>query len=378
MKVRSSWAPLALLLVACLTGFVRPNDCDCSYHPGGCVIKVAAPVGFKCRCSYKGGWTCGGAAFPCVGNEQCPGNLADYCACNLGGGDCDGYKNPVTDCQNSGRPRIGVAGSGACDCSYHPGGCTISDPAPFGWKCVCAFKAGWTCSGWPQQCAASEICLGEDYSYCGCQQGGGDCDGYPDKPSCSSSYVSNTCDCSKASDWNTGQYTIDEVTYDSNSLKLHASQPIVLAEKDILNDSGGIQTITLRVGEALTQTSSFTRTQGISIENGVTFKVGVPDIAESSTSFSVTNSFSHTYGESESFASTFNTAFTCNGAPHKHTKCSVIMQKGRVDVPYTMTVKHKIIPNCECESYGVWSGTQIYNAKLSSKEVEPCFSQGCV
>lgn len=380
MEFRSSWLSSAWIFVACLTGFATSRDCECSYHPGGCVITDAAKVGFKCRCSYMGAWTCSGTAFPCVGEEQCPGNLADYCACNLGGGDCGGYINPVTECKGSGKPRIGVADSGTCDCIYNygNGGCTIYEPAPFGWKCVCTYQGFWSCGGWAQQCAFSEVCVGEDYSYCGCQQGGGDCGGYPDKPDCPSPYFSPTCNCDKASDWNKGHYTIDEVTYDSNSFKFHASDIVVLAEKDILNDSGEVQTITINVEETLEHTSAFTYTQGISIENGVDFEGGIPLVAGGSTSFRITSSFSHTYGESECLTSSFKGEFTCNGAPHKHTKCSVIMQKAVLEVPYTMTVKHKIISNCTCDSYGVWDGTQAYNAKLFSKEMENCFSKGCV
>ena len=29
------------------------EDCDCDYHPGGCIISAAPPEGWKCHCQYK-------------------------------------------------------------------------------------------------------------------------------------------------------------------------------------------------------------------------------------------------------------------------------------------------------------------------------------
>ncbi|KAK7066460.1 hypothetical protein SK128_025012 [Halocaridina rubra] len=314
----------------------------CEYHRGGCVVSVAAPVGFKCQCHYVGAWSCTGTAYPCVGKEQCPGYLADYCACKLGGGDCGGYREPLTNCDETiERARIGVV-------------------------------------GWAQQCAANEVCLGEDYSYCGCKNGGGDCGGYPDKPYCPSPFHSPTCDCDRASDWSRGLYTIDEVDYDTENVRIHSLKPVTLAEKDIPNYSGTTQTISLSVGEAVTQTSSYNYQSGVEIAVGVGFVAGYPAVGGVGARVGVTGSYSHTWGQTESLESMFTGTFTCNGAPHKYTKCSVTMKKARVTVPYVMSVKHKVIPNCVCPSYGVWSGTQAYNAKLYSEEHGDCFSSQCI
>lgn len=35
---------------------------------------------------------------------------------------------------------------GDCDFDYHPGGCTISNPAPANFACRCTYEAGWTCA----------------------------------------------------------------------------------------------------------------------------------------------------------------------------------------------------------------------------------------
>merc|ERR1712113_961706 len=43
-----------------------------------------------------------------------------------------------------------------CDCDYHPGGCTISSPAPAGYVCKCIYQGFWTCSGRDVRCTGLE------------------------------------------------------------------------------------------------------------------------------------------------------------------------------------------------------------------------------
>merc|ERR1712117_454434 len=85
-----------VLVLACLSVILvvggKPS-CDCDYHPGGCIISVSPPEGFKCRCVYKGAWTCGGYAVGCDPDEMdyCNGKCYGQKCCKLGGGDCQGY-----------------------------------------------------------------------------------------------------------------------------------------------------------------------------------------------------------------------------------------------------------------------------------------------
>ena len=67
-----------------------------------------------------------------------------------------------------------------CDCSYHPGGCTITTPAPVNHACHCTYKGFWTCGGSIVGCSdpSSRYCLRPDTTYGSCLLGGGDCGGY--------------------------------------------------------------------------------------------------------------------------------------------------------------------------------------------------------
>ena len=135
--------------------------CDCDYHPGGCVISKPAASGSACKCSYKGGWTCGGSVTACRSSSSalCRSPDTSVASCVQGGGDCDGYKQAT------------------CDCNYERGGCYISRVAPRGTACKCNYKGAWTCGGSVVRCRneSSAKCANPDKSKAACQLGGGDC-----------------------------------------------------------------------------------------------------------------------------------------------------------------------------------------------------------
>ncbi|XP_074647537.1 hatching enzyme 1.2-like [Tubulanus polymorphus] len=68
-----------------------------------------------------------------------------------------------------------------CDCDYYTGGCRVSKPAPKGLACRCVYKGAWSCSGVVTRCKdhASAKCSQPDKTFESCQNGGGDCEGYP-------------------------------------------------------------------------------------------------------------------------------------------------------------------------------------------------------
>lgn len=97
-----------------------------------------------------------------------------------------------------------VKGIAQCDCDYHPGGCTISKPAPAGYACDCSYKGAWTCGGSTVTCLddQSPYCKAPDKSIDSCVQGGGDCQGYKNV-TCDCDYHKGGCTISKAAVPNT-------------------------------------------------------------------------------------------------------------------------------------------------------------------------------
>ena len=68
-------------------------ECDCNYHPGGCIISKMAPPNFACKCSYNILWRCTGETVACVdsGDKWCKKPDASKASCEFGGGECSGY-----------------------------------------------------------------------------------------------------------------------------------------------------------------------------------------------------------------------------------------------------------------------------------------------
>ncbi|XP_053404446.1 dermonecrotic toxin LamSicTox-alphaIV1ii-like [Mercenaria mercenaria] len=85
-------------VASCLLGYgdcegYKTATCDCDYSSGGCTISKVPPPNTACRCSYKGGWTCGGSVTKCkyFKSRYCKNPDYSINTCNMGGGDCGGY-----------------------------------------------------------------------------------------------------------------------------------------------------------------------------------------------------------------------------------------------------------------------------------------------
>jgi hypothetical protein len=72
-----------------------PNKCNCDYYNGGCMISWPAPSGKACECTakmFKILWACVGSLVSCdVSQPKCANPDESEEACELGGGNCDGY-----------------------------------------------------------------------------------------------------------------------------------------------------------------------------------------------------------------------------------------------------------------------------------------------
>ena len=94
-------------------------------------------------------------------HRKCKKPDNSFAACQLGGGNCDGYKQ-------------------SCDCDYRSGGCIISESARPSSACRCKYLGFWTCSGSTVKCPVftSKRCQYPDRSKASCIFGDGDCGGY--------------------------------------------------------------------------------------------------------------------------------------------------------------------------------------------------------
>ena len=79
-------------------GYSSNQSCDCSYikkgffQQSGCKITRPAVANVACRCKYHALWRCSGSPTSCSASQpKCANPDTSKEACQVGGGDCDGY-----------------------------------------------------------------------------------------------------------------------------------------------------------------------------------------------------------------------------------------------------------------------------------------------
>ncbi len=82
----------------------------------------------------------------------------------------------------------------------------------------------------------------------------------------------------------------------------------------------------------------------------------------------MTSEYSHEWGKEEQYDHEYTQLFTCNAMPAKETRCEISVKKVMLSVPFTMTLRHNIIPNCERESMGLWDGLTSYHLEMTVTE----------
>ena len=107
-----------------------------------------------------------------------------------------------------------------------------------------------------------------------------------------------------------------------------------------------------------TKKEAFTSTTTLGLKIGTSFKVGIPSIAEVGieTELSVAQSF--TFGKEKEYSESVSSEFTCPGYPRRYTVCVINRHTSTMDVPYTMTLKHKR-KGCVCPSKGIFHKENI-------------------
>lgn len=147
----------------------------------------------------------------------------------------------------------------------------------------------------------------------------------------------------------------------------------VIGIKDIPNASNSEQTIEFLISKSLESTTSFEHQGGIKLSIGGSFDVAIPfSNFTMDGEFAVEGSYNYKWGESKTISLGHSHNFICNGPKKTHTKCQVSVERSNVNVPYIMTLTHKSIPNCKCESAGVWHGVDAFNMRLMATSLGAC------
>ena len=173
------------------------------------------------------------------------------------------------------------------------------------------------------------------------------------------------CDCNTCCDNN---WEFNNISYQTDQAQITQLSPEAVGTKEVDNrNATGSPSITFTVSKTVTETKSFTHTVGASVKVGTAFKTGIPFVAEGKVSVEVTASYEFEYGTQRSVSRNREVTFSCPGVPRRKTVCIVRLHYNKVDVPYTMVLKHKR-KGCTCESKGIFTGVASTDMQMQVME----------
>ena len=89
--------------------------------------------------------------------------------------------------------------------------------------------------------------------------------------------------------------------------------------------------------------------------------VGVPIITDGK--FTVSAPETNTWGQRTEFTTQYKATYTIKLAPRETRRGVVIVNKGMVDVPYTMFLSSKRDPSVKVQTTGVWHGVSTWDLR---------------
>jgi len=166
------------------------------------------------------------------------------------------------------------------------------------------------------------------------------------------------CPCSCTRLGHKENWKMKKIDYDvDNSNVIELKQDIVKRKTiDLLNVDkcfSECPTISYTVTKTLTETRRFESTTGIGMSIGTTMKTGLPGLVNGEVKIEASLQQDFTYGKDNTVSVVKTDSFVCPGFPKKYATCLVLVKKRRVEVPYTMTFKHKT-QGCTCEEKGTY------------------------
>ncbi|KAJ7301694.1 hypothetical protein DFH08DRAFT_906498 [Mycena albidolilacea] len=161
-----------------------------------------------------------------------------------------------------------------------------------------------------------------------------------------------------------------KVEYTLDQGKIMASTPTVLASQTLFNTTDIEQEMNYSMNETITETTSFSHTEGFSLTVGMSFSAGVPLFGESEFHMDLSVSTSMSWGKESSFQKSFTAEFPVKAAPHSSVRAVSTVHVGTLEVPYTMTLRSRRT-GITVVSSGTWHGVSAWNLSHTTKLVPP-------
>lgn len=157
------------------------------------------------------------------------------------------------------------------------------------------------------------------------------------------------------------QPTIRSFSYDINAIAMLSETPQVLGRIVITNHCPKVflhrcpdQKKTLVVSKTTSSSKSWEHTAGVSVTAGVKFESGIPFVAKAEVSVSVTGSYSHTWGNTETEEKSWSVRDECVSGAGIKTTCEFFVTKKQIHVPFT------IVWSTGEETRGMYRGVDFF------------------
>lgn len=140
------------------------------------------------------------------------------------------------------------------------------------------------------------------------------------------------------------QYEILNIVYDlSKATQTLSADDVIIASKDVTNDTPYDTTSSLSMDITETKTSQWSETDSLEMHTGISVSVsaGIPFIGELTGQWEagLSSTYSYTYGESFTSSVTISHEISVDLPQYSDTRVSIVAKTANVKVPYTATVR---------------------------------------
>ncbi|CAH2299212.1 Hypothetical predicted protein [Pelobates cultripes] len=175
-------------------------------------------------------------------------------------------------------------------------------------------------------------------------------------------------------------FTCDKIISSIESLeflpddgKIVSQDPTVLKNETFTNTSDAPLKYTFTVSKTEKTTSTFGQEHGFTVQVGaeLTFKAGIPFIAETEGKISVNTSTSHTWNftKTNEIETLFSATTEVTLEPHTSVRVKASIMKGKMDVPYR--ARAKTMFGYETTVEGIWKGASCFDLMVSQENYKP-------
>lgn len=154
-----------------------------------------------------------------------------------------------------------------------------------------------------------------------------------------------------------GEFDLINLEYSMNPDDVVKAKPNFVSSLTLNNNTSVNQQMNVTFSKKATESSTFSKTKGISLKVGATAQVGVPVLASATVSTDLTTSGSWTYGNNESKEDSQSYSFTAIVPAHRIVVAKAIVSIHELTTNYIATFRHRSTGAIK-RIQGRWTGIQ--------------------